>query len=766
MRLPLFSRRLAALVCFLTLCLPLAAKAQVFVDQSRPGGNGSSWVQAYQSIEAAISASGDNAAIWIARGVYTPAQTLSLKPGMQIYGGFAGHESTPCQRDITANPTVVDGQGRLKHVFLINMLAANARLDGLTIRGGAASPGSGWDEYGGGLFIDMQNPVIANCVFEDNSATLSGGAVFVNRGAARFENCVFRRNKSPKGGAMGVQDSPLFIGNSLFEANLATAGAPRRGGAVWVNQGAPHILDSTFRDNRAGAFGGAVDFNNAAALVRDCLFAGNEAQSAGGAIANNLGSLEVSGSRFVGNYARINEGGGVYSYFTPVAIRDSVFQGNSASHGGGVMLDYRLDQEDVIERCRFLGNSAHQEGGALHSYARGLRVESSIFSGNVAPNGGAIRVHGGSEQQTRNPDYRVVLSNCTVYGNRADQYGGGLLASATPDLRIQNAIFWNNHAQTEIWDQNQGRHLPTPDYFLSGSSTVAVQNSNIQTLDWNHGALQEFATDSFSADPRFVNPAGPDGRLGTLDDDLRLGSTSPCIDRADGALAPALDIDGFPRLDLPGVPNQGSGSPRYGDIGAHEYLSATFVPEGLRQRDWIIAFYAAYWNRAADPRGLAYWLDHVHNGRLTAADVAENFALSQEAKAAYTYFLSPHTASLEDRQAFIVAVYRNLLDRDPDEAGLAYWAEVLASGASTPGLAIGNIINAAAQRAFMEGAWEDWRAIWNKIHVGDAFVARFAATGRAWDDAAMQAARGVLEGVTSDPSTVDTAKNRIQFQQD
>jgi hypothetical protein len=51
-------------------------------------------------------------------------------------------------------------------------------------------------------------------------------------------------------------------------------------------------------------------------------------------------------------------------------------------------------------------------------------------------------------------------------------------------------------------------------------------------------------------DPEFVDPLGPDGIAGTLDDDLRLAVGSPCIDRANDAFLPHLatvDLAGRPR---------------------------------------------------------------------------------------------------------------------------------------------------------------------------------------------------------------------------
>jgi cysteine-rich repeat protein len=52
--------------------------------------------------------------------------------------------------------------------------------------------------------------------------------------------------------------------------------------------------------------------------------------------------------------------------------------------------------------------------------------------------------------------------------------------------------------------------------------------------------------------------------------DLRLQSTSPVIDAADGDSASSTDIDGLPRFDF-GSPGGGIGTPNYVDMGAHEF---------------------------------------------------------------------------------------------------------------------------------------------------------------------------------------------------
>jgi hypothetical protein len=170
-------------------------------------------------------------------------------------------------------------------------------------------------------------------------------------------------------------------------------------------------------------------------------------------------------------------------------------------------------------------------------------------------------------------------------------------------------------------------------------------------------------------------------------------------------------------------------------------------------KQWIIAFYVAYWNRAADPEGLAYWLDEIANGSLDLSGVAENFALSEEARAQYSYLDSPETASREDRREFVSSVYQNLLNREPDQEGLDYWVGELESGASTPGLLIGNVINAAWQA----NSW-DWMIIKNKIRVAEYFALRFQAVDLTWEESHRESAQQALENVTDDAMTVYQSK--------
>ena len=72
--------------------------------------------------------------VWVAGGTYT--ERNSLQAFIYLYGGFAGNETDRSQRNIAANPTILDGDG------IPNVLKAErtgylvSAIDGFTIRNG------------------------------------------------------------------------------------------------------------------------------------------------------------------------------------------------------------------------------------------------------------------------------------------------------------------------------------------------------------------------------------------------------------------------------------------------------------------------------------------------------------------------------------------------------------------------------------------------------------------------------------------------------
>ena len=570
----------SAWVIAISLFCEATARAVIYVDQSRPGGgNGSSWAQAFNTIEAAVASTAGNNEIWVADGIYnpSPAGGISLKPNLKVYGGFAGGESSLTQRNVAANPTVVDGRSVMKHIFLIEPSAGGAAVDGFTLIRGRAV-GTSWDGYGGAILINQAAATVANCTFSNNTSSIQGGAVFVYYSPSTVAGCRFVGNTSVYGGGVGLAGSSPVVSDSVFIGNGVTT-ADGRGGGLYANSGTPVLFGCSFVQN-AAYVGGGVDFNNhAPAVLSNCGFTNNSATLAGGAVANNLGEIVVSNCAFRGNTSDL-EGGAFYSYYTAATIRDSLFWGNEGENGGGVMLDYKMaGHVSVVERCRFVGNIGHTQGGGLYSYARSIRVDNCVFSGNSSVNGGALRTHAGlSSDGTFDPNYSVVIRNCSISGNSASQYGGGMINSYAPMIYLYNTIFWGNTAGTRIWDASLRQYVTSDDIFNSASSGLTTRYCDLQRLTWYKASTSESHTGSYSSNPLFADANGADNVSGTPDDDLKLQSGSPCLDRADGNNAPATDLLYAPRVDLSGVANTGTGSPSYGDAGAYELAPTVATP--------------------------------------------------------------------------------------------------------------------------------------------------------------------------------------------
>ncbi len=89
----------------------------------------------------------------------------------------------------------------------------------------------------------------------------------------------------------------------------------------------------------------------------------------------------------------------------------------------------------------------------------------------------------------------------------------------------------------------------------------------------------------------------------------------------------------------------------------------------------VVRLYGSVFSRLPDESGFAFW---VADGR-TTFDMARFFVTSDEFVARY--------GTLTDDQ-FIEAIYRNVLNRSPDDAGLAYWRERMNAGLSRADLVV------------------------------------------------------------------------------
>lgn len=128
----------------------------------------------------------------------------------------------------------------------------------------------------------------------------------------------------------------------------------------------------------------------------------------------------------------------------------------------------------------------------------------------------------------------------------------------------------------------------------------------------------------------------------------------------------------------------------------------------------LAQLYTAFFNRAPDAAGLAYWVAKLDAGTITLEAIAKNW-VDQQPEGQTKY---PDGLSSND---FIKAIYTNVLNRTADDAGLQYWQSQLDSGAISRDVFLAAVISGAHANTSTQGLL-DAQLLTNKADVGLAFA--------------------------------------------
>lgn len=310
--------------------------------------DGTSWANAYQGaggLASALTAAIAGDQIWVAAGTYKPTTTttrtiaLTLKNGVEIYGGFIGGEATLAQRDITANVTTLTGDllgddgaaGTFVNIgdnsfHVINAASTNstAVLDGFTVTAGNANTsGSNQDRGGGILMLASSNSTIRNCRFEYNNCTFGGGAGYINASSPTFTDCVFLGNRGGSFG--GAFDQSTSVNTQFTRCQFINNSAARAGAVEAFGSSAPVFTNCVFRGNTATGSGGGGALwigSSSNVTVRLCTVVGNNASVVAAGVQNTGTSLTITNSIVYGNTGpggsqtsaqQLNPGGGSFN---------------------------------------------------------------------------------------------------------------------------------------------------------------------------------------------------------------------------------------------------------------------------------------------------------------------------------------------------------------------------------------------------------------------------------------------------------------------
>jgi hypothetical protein len=563
-------KRISLFIALMTISFGMTAQTRIYVKQDASGSNnGSSWADAYISLQSALSTAIGGDLIYVAKGTYTPDievggagnlfKCFQLKNGVTVYGGFAGNEDLLtfdlADRDFTTNETILSGdlgsEINVYHVFRHVNLSLNntAILDGFTVSGGKAN-GSDPNIKGGGMLnsgtstANGSSPAIRNCVFLNNQAT-QGGAIYNSRYCNPvISNTSFNNNlASDIGGAVFLIRNNTNFNGCTFQYNTAQATGPSKGGgAVYIGTSANTegtaftnctFIGNTVNKSSSGARGGAIhaSVNPGFLTITGSVFTENEAEY-GGAVYQNCGSY---GNRLASD----------------VIISNSIFEQNNAMYGGAVFND---GHNTIVTSCIIRGNESTQQSGGYYSrYASSeSKITNSLISGNRAA------LHGGGVYF--NTDSTEIV-NTTISGNFTGERGGGVSMISGSKIGIKNSVLWGNTGPegNQLWLCSNCIANIDHSLFNNGAGEVFITSG---------GAVNN--TNSITLNPNFVNPVAPtSGNTPNTDGDYQLQTSSPAVDAGLNSHLPAginTDLSGSKRI-VKGSVN----STETIDMGAYEF---------------------------------------------------------------------------------------------------------------------------------------------------------------------------------------------------
>lgn len=453
----------------------------------------------------------------------------------------------------------------------------------------AVGDGGAFNSSGTGQATGM-----TRCRFDGNEATRGGGYFRSGTGSASLDRCEFVDNRAAEwGGGLYHGEAVLDLANTTLSGNVSEL---KGGGAFLANLVAGgELRGCVFEQNSADTVGGGLYLTNSSSpLVTDCRFVANAGQIHGGGVYNTssegLGGL--SNGRFVRCHFEANvcqeDGAGFFNATTtqgggecnPTLV-DCVFHRNLAGKDGGglVNIGFAGTASPLLVNVELTGNEAGRHGGGVHNTAPSQladtfcnpRFWNCVFDANRA-----VR-HGGAyfadSHGARPGNCSSEFVNCTLQGNTAGGEGGAIrndhASSSRANVLFRNGIVWGNS------DVN-GRRPSSQLRIAAGR--LWVRFSCVEGGVRGQGNI--------SGDPLFLDPLGLDGVAGTLDDDLRLATGSPCLDAGNNAyveadeadldedldLAESLprDFDNLTRFSDAAQLDSGTGSGPLVDMGAHE----------------------------------------------------------------------------------------------------------------------------------------------------------------------------------------------------
>ena len=297
------------------------------------------------------------------------------------------------------------------------------------------------------------------------------------------------------------------------------------------------------------------------------------------------------------NTVRNNVSVGISAHSYVILSGNTVY-GQAANGADGIDVDGGVEVANNVIYGNYNGivsNGANIHNNRLYNnsnvaifvYGSSPVVSNDIYSNNIGIQTSSV-FYGAIEDNLiyANTTYGILLQDSYPYNpvievvnNTIYQVVGTAvrLDSGARNNALINNILWvqagydiyvADDSQTNFTSDDNLLHTGTDPNAHVGFWNSSVNGGIRNALsDWQTITGQD--AHSLNSDPKFVNIVGADDLLGYTqvngsyadygkDDNFTLSAGSPAIDVGNSWSAPLTDIQGFPRQDDPGTPNQGS----------------------------------------------------------------------------------------------------------------------------------------------------------------------------------------------------------------
>ena len=419
----------------------------IFVnDDANGNNNGTSWEDAFNDLQDAIAISVKGDQIWVASGIYYASdndatESFSLVEGTNLYGHFAGNETSIDQRDLTNidnistlsgdfNNTPKDPTDNTNNI----LIATNGIIDGFNII----------DGYSPSKMKKMQSsqdinkspskkmgpqPMMNNNTRLSNSMASSANDNTVNTPSSLGHSSPDQiksgdAESTANGAGIVVWGVSAIIKNTTISDCYAD-----KGGAVYVNvtgdlETQPIFYNVIFENNSAATRGGAVSIDMFSdPIFVDCKFINNTCDSKGGAIYDDFGcSPRLYNCLFVGNDCEVAGAMGNDGASNPTIVNSTFTENNSTEQGAALYQGTGPFNDPVVYNSIISGNTSKNGQASIYNYNESnTAIYDSIVEGGYTGLGSNIIdtvAIFDSEYNSTNSSYGY---NSTSFGSRTDE---------------------------------------------------------------------------------------------------------------------------------------------------------------------------------------------------------------------------------------------------------------------------------------------------------------------------------------------------------